>query len=991
MILGGRGLKKVFNRRIVFQNISFEVQSGQVLSITGPNGSGKSTASKIICGVISPTAGEVSLTDEGVSIDRDKVHSYVGFVAPYLELYGEFSAVENLCLEARARGMNWKNQDWIDEILRVVGLFNRRNDEVRSFSSGMKQRLKYAAALLHEPQVLVLDEPTANLDAAGTDMVFALIDKYRKDRIVVIATNDEKETALGDVRVVLRGTSLIEMANDEMITPQGIKKNSLKLTFPVEGMTCASCVLRVETALKAVAGVEDAVVNLATESVSVEIEPSKVTMDTLKKAVEDAGYKIVDTADDVDSLKVEAEHRKQEYEDLWHRFKIGAILSAIIIVGSMPEIFGFVRAIPVGPRNILLLALTAPVLFYVGGRFFKGFWIAARHRTADMNTLISVGSLSAFLYSSIATLWPGIFETAGNSPYVYFDTSAVIITLILLGKILEAKAKQKSSEAVRKLIGLRPPSAHLYVDGNIVDVPVSVIQIGDVLRIMPGERIPLDGKVVAGFATIDEAMLTGESVPVERTMGGHVLGGTVCLDGAMTIMAERLGKESFVARVARLVEDAQTSKPPVQRLVDKVASIFVPTVITLALSSAIVWAVLGPAPQLTHSLLAFVAVLIVACPCALGLATPTAIMVGTGRGAEMGTLIRNSEALEEARKITSIVFDKTGTITAGEMKVVDLMPNLGVNEIDLLRFAAMAEAELTHPMGVAVVKEAKRLGLDHEARGIIPTDTGGEHFKSIAGQGVEKVIHDGSTNILVRVGKLDFVGPRPGLTSESDYLKRVQSRAGEMGASVLYVSQQIDPSKSPNLLGSLLVADYVRENAAETVRRLKELGLKTYLLTGDNDGAARQMATHVSVNEYFANVTPEGKLNKIRELQAKGEVVAFVGDGINDSPALAQADIGIAMASGTDIAMESAGITLVRNDLSLVPSSILLSRKTIGIIKQNLFWAFFYNVLLIPLAAGALFPLTGWQLNPMAAAVAMALSSVSVVSNSLRLKHVKIT
>lgn len=776
-----------------------------------------------------------------------------------------------------------------------------------------------------------------------------------------------------------------------MIAPQGIKRKSVKLTLPVEGMTCASCVLRVETALKGVAGVEDAVVNLATESASVEIEPSKVTVDALKKAVGDAGYKIIDTADDVDALKVEAEHRKKEYEDLWHRFKIGAILSAIIVVGSMPEIFGFVRVVPAELRNFLLLALTAPVLFYVGGKFFKAFWIAARHRTADMNTLISVGSLSAFIYSSIVTFWPGIFETAGNSAYVYFDTSAVIITLILLGKILEAKAKQKSSEAVRKLIGLQPTSAHLYVDGNIVDVPVSVVQIGDVLKIMPGERIPLDGKVLAGFATIDEAMLTGESVPVERAAGGHVLGGTVCLDGAMTIAAEKVGKESFVARIARLVEDAQTSKPPVQRLVDKVASVFVPTVITLALLSAIAWAVFGPAPQLIHALLAFVAVLIVACPCALGLATPTAIMVGTGRGAEMGALIRNSEALEEARRITSIVFDKTGTITAGEMKVVELMPNLGVSENDLLILAAVGEAESTHPMGVAVIKEAKRRGLDDEVREIISAENGRDLFKSIAGQGVEKVIHDGATKILVRVGKLDFVGERAGVTSESDFVSRVQSRAGETGASILYVSQKIDPSKIPNILGSLLVADYVRENAAETVRRLKELGLKTYLLTGDNDAAAKQMASHVSVDEYSSNVTPEGKLNKIKELQANGEVVAFVGDGINDSPALAQADIGIAMASGTDIAMESAGITLVRNELSLVPNSILLSRKTIAIIKQNLFWAFFYNVLLIPLAAGALYPLTGCQLSPMAAAVAMALSSVSVVSNSLRLKHVKIT
>lgn len=773
------------------------------------------------------------------------------------------------------------------------------------------------------------------------------------------------------------------MANDSMSMTDETRKSKIKLTLPVEGMTCASCVLRVENALKGVSGVESAVVNLATESASVEIEPSRVSIDILKKAVENAGYKIIDTADEVDSVKAEAESREREYKSLWKKFVIGAVLTVIIMVGSMPEVFSFVEIIPLEIRNIVMMILTIPVMFYVGGKFFKGFWNAARHRTTDMNTLVSVGTMSAFIYSAVATIWPSVFVSAGKSADVYFDTSAVIITLILLGKILEAKAKWKSSEAVRKLIALQPTTAHLVVDGRDVDVPLSTIQVGSNLRVKPGERVPVDGRILNGFAMVDESSLTGESIPVERTVGSSVLGGTVCLDGTMIIQAEKVGKESFIARVAKLVEDAQTSKPQVQRLADKVASIFVPTVIILALVSAIAWAIFGPAPQLIHSLMAFVAVLIVACPCALGLATPTAIMVGTGRGAEMGTLIRDSDTLEQARKITSVIFDKTGTLTAGEMRVVEIIPVGGIPQDDLLRLAAVAEFHSTHPLGKAVVDETKRRGLSCD----IDDDTS---FKSFEGLGVEKAFHEGGAERTVRVGKLDFVSDDGSIRNDSEFQGKVSRRAQDLTASVLYVSNHKGGLGEREILGAILVSDYVREDAAATVGKIKEIGLKTYLLTGDQEASAKRVADSVGVDAFFANVTPEGKLNKIKEIQDSGEVVAFVGDGINDAPALTQADIGIAMASGTDIAVESADITLVRNELSLVPRSILLSRKTIRVIKQNLFWAFFYNILLIPLAAGAFYPLTGWQLNPMFASVAMALSSVSVVSNSLRLKRIKI-
>ncbi|MFZ1080399.1 MAG: heavy metal translocating P-type ATPase, partial [Candidatus Kryptoniota bacterium] len=707
-------------------------------------------------------------------------------------------------------------------------------------------------------------------------------------------------------------------------------RNKIKLTLPVEGMTCASCVVRVQNALKNIVGVDQAVVNLATESATVEIEPSSVNLDTLKKAVENAGYKIIDTADEIDSIKAEAKAREKEYRNLWRKFILGAILTALIMVGSMPEIFPFVL-VSVAVRDFLLMLLTVPVMFYAGGKFFSGFWNVTKHGTADMNTLIAVGTSSAFVYSAAAALFNPQLP-------VYFDTSAVIITLILLGKILEAKAKWRSSEAVRKLIALQPTTSHLILDGNEIDVPLTAVQVGSILRVKPGERIPVDGKVVDGFSMIDESMLTGESMPVERTNGGRVLGGTVCLDGALTIQAEKLGKESFIARVANLVEEAQTSKPPVQRLVDKVASVFVPVVIGIALASALAWMFFGPSPHLVHSLMAFVAVLIVACPCALGLATPTAIMVGTGRGAEMGILIRSSEALERARKVTSVIFDKTGTITAGEMKVVEIISYNGTAEDDLLRLAVLAEIHSEHPIGKAVIEEAKRR---NSIYGSSLPETG-DRFKNYAGKGVEVEIHEqAATSKIIRAGKLEFVHNGGSKALAENFESKVLERMRELTATVLYVSVDSE------IVGAILVTDYIRDDAMDALAQVRNLGLKTYLLTGDSEASAKRIAGQVGIEKYFVNVSPEGKLDVIKNLQEKGEVIAFVGDGINDAPALAQADLGIAMASGSDIAMEAADITLVRNELKLVSKSISLSRSTLMVIKQNLFWAFFYNVILI--------------------------------------------
>ncbi len=760
-------------------------------------------------------------------------------------------------------------------------------------------------------------------------------------------------------------------------TPRNGAKNKIRLTLPVQGMTCASCVLRVETALKKVDGVDEAVVNLATESATVEIEPERVNVDLLKSAVEDAGYKIIDTADEVDALKAESKAREREYRKLWQKFVVGVVLAVPILIGSMPEVFPFVRGIGDRLRDVVMMLLTVPVMLYVGGQFFKGFWTALRHKTADMNTLVAVGTASAFLYSAVATLWPAVFASSGKPVQVYFDTSAVIIVLILLGKILEAKAKWKSSEAVRKLLALQPAIAHLLLNGDEVDVPLTAVQVGSILRVRPGERIPVDGQVIDGFSMVDESMLTGESIPVERTLGTPVLGGTVCLDGVLTVKAEKIGKDSFITRIAGLVEEAQTSKPPVQRLADKVASVFVPAVIVAALVAATAWALLGPSPVLVHSLMAFVAVLIIACPCALGLATPTAIMVGTGRGAEMGILVRSSEALEQARKITSVVFDKTGTVTVGEMRVVETIPLNGIAENELIGLAALAEANSEHPIARAVVDEAKH-------RGLTIGSNISSGFKNFAGRGVQINVTDSADAAEVRVGKLEFVAENANGEARRSAAERVDGRSTELAATVLYVSRR------DSILGAILVSDFVRDSAVETINSVRKLGLKVRLLTGDGEAAARRIAAQVGIDKYFANILPDGKYKAIKELQETGEVVAFVGDGINDAPALAQADLGIAMATGTDIAVEAADITLVRNDLRLVPLSIGLSKRTLRVIKENLFWAFFYNVILIPLAAGALYPLTGWQLNPMIASVAMALSSVSVVSNSLRLKRIKI-
>lgn len=766
------------------------------------------------------------------------------------------------------------------------------------------------------------------------------------------------------------------MENSPKIS-EDTKKNKIKLTLPVQGMTCASCVLRVENALKKVEGVDRAVVNLATESATVEFQPASVTVDTLKEAVEKAGYKIIDTADGIDILKAETEAREREYKSLWRRFLVGVILTIPVLVGSMGSVFPFVSVLPTSTVNFAMMLLTIPILFYVGNRFFVGFWNSLKHVTADMNTLVAVGSASGFIYSAVATLWPQLFISAGKGTDVYFDTSAVIITLILLGKILEAKAKWKSSEAVRKLMALQPTTAHLLLDGKEVDVPLSVVQNGGLLRVRPGERIPVDGKVVEGFSMVDESMLTGESIPVERTVGGQVFGGTVSLDGVVTVQAEKVGKDSFVTRIANLVEEAQTSKPPVQRLADKVASIFVPAVIIIALVSAGAWALFGPSPILIHSLMTFVAVLIVACPCALGLATPTAIMVGTGRGAELGILIRNSESLEQARKITSVVFDKTGTLTAGEMRVVETIPLGGARENDLLKLAAFVEANSEHPIAKAIVDEARNRNIFGEAGSV-------SGFKNFAGKGVEVALHDSAGVSTLRVGKFDFVSGSDSTPAVGQFQEEVARRTKDLAATVLFVS------RDEEILGAILISDFIREGSRETVKAIRRLGLKSYLLTGDTEDSARRIAGQVGIDKYFANVLPDGKFEVIRKLQEYGEVVAFVGDGINDAPALTQADLGIAMATGTDIAVEAANITLVRNDLKLVPLSISLSKGTLKVIKQNLFWAFFYNIVLIPLAAGAFYPFTGLQLNPMLASVAMALSSVSVVSNSLRLKRTKL-
>ncbi|MBM3139966.1 MAG: copper-translocating P-type ATPase [Chloroflexi bacterium] len=766
--------------------------------------------------------------------------------------------------------------------------------------------------------------------------------------------------------------------------------------FVVRGMVCASCVRRVEKALTAVAGVERASVNLATEEATVVGPPA---LAAFKEAVSRAGYELwlPDEAEAGAARDRLEEERRVEYRALRSRVIVSLGVAALLaawmpLTWLFPDLHHSLRT---GFVHTAFFALALPVQLWAGWTFYQGTWRVGRHGSTDMNTLIAVGTSAAFGYSVVATFAPQIFAGIdGIEPAVFFDTSTAIIGLVLLGRMLEARAKGQTGEAVRALIALRPHTARVLEDGEEFEIPVKAVQPGDVVIVRPSEQIPVDGEVVEGTSAVDESMLTGESVPVPKGTGDRVFGATLNITGLLRIRVTAVGADSALARIVRLVEEAQGSKAPIQGLADRVASVFVPIVFLVAGLTFLGWLLLGPEPAFTVAILNAVAVLIIACPCALGLATPTAIMVGTGRAAQRGVLFRHAEALQQARRIDTVLLDKTGTITEGRPQVVsvELAPDAPVDPDALVRLAASAERGSEHPYAAALVREAERRGL-----ALAWPDT----FEAVAGHGIVARVEGRE----VLAGNAELLAGR-GARAETRGATRLDllaEQAAERGETPIRVA--VDGVAA----GVIAVADRVREASAPGVRRLQSLGVEVVMLTGDQEGPARAVAEAVGLREYVARVRPEDKARLVRERQRAGHTIAMVGDGINDAPALAAADVGIAIGTGTDVAMETAPVTLMRPDLLGIASAIAVSRATMRVMWQNLGWAFGYNVLLIPVAAGLgylfftglldvqevprlLQPVFGERgfLNPIAAAAAMALSSVSVMTNSLRLRTARV-
>ena len=742
------------------------------------------------------------------------------------------------------------------------------------------------------------------------------------------------------------------------------EKKPLQTTISVGGMTCAACVRRVETALKDAEGVADVSVNLATARATVTHEENWGGVEALEKIISDQGYEYLGVLKETLEDPVTAA-REREIKDLRLKFIVGAVLSIVIFMGSMQHWFPFLAAIS---RDIMLpvmFVLTTPVVFWVGSRFYIGAAKAAKQRTTDMNTLVAVGAFSAYLYSVAATFSPGIFAAAGVAPHVYYDGAAMIVTLILLGRLLEAKAKGKTSAAIRRLIELKPKTARVIRDTVEKDIPIEDVMKGDVIVVRPGEKIPTDGLVVSGNSAVDESMLTGESMPVFKEAGHQVYAATLNKSGSFVFKATRVGAETALARIIHLVEEAQGSKAPIQRLADKVASIFVPVVFAIGAAAFVVWYFFVPDPVFSRALLNFVSVLVIACPCALGLATPTAVMVGTGIGAESGILIKGGESLEKAYKLTTVVFDKTGTLTKGEPEVTDIIVAPGADRKKVLQVAASIEAVSEHPVAAAIVKQGRR-----EQISIFQV----HRFEAMSGLGAGAFLNE-SVCLLGNRRLMESKGINPEVLSEE-----AAKLAGE-GKTCVFVAEE------DRAIGIIALADLPKDSAGETVSSLKKMGLSVAMITGDNVNTANAIGGALGIDHVMAEVLPGDKAGEIRRLQESGQVVAMVGDGINDAPALTAADIGIAIGAGTDVAIEASDITLMTDDLRSVPRAIRLSFETMKVIRQNLFWAFIYNILGIPVAAGVLYPFFGILMNPEFAAAAMALSSVSVVSNSLRLRR----
>jgi len=740
-------------------------------------------------------------------------------------------------------------------------------------------------------------------------------------------------------------------------------KNIERIIAPIEGMTCASCVARVEKSILKVDGVKNVSVNLATEKVMIEFETGKIDLSKIAKTVEDAGYKIDFTSDSKKAEKKDndvTDKLRETNKKLKNDFILALLFSIPIVIlnmGAMWISFEDLFSLTLDDVNKILLILTTPVIFISGKRFFKIFFSNLKHFSADMNTLVAVGTGSAYLYSTAVTLFPNLFLSANQTSHVYFDTAAVIITLILMGKWLEAKAKTKTGSTIKKLLNLKPEFALIKKNGVEVKVSIDEIKTGDTVLVKPGGKIPADGIVLSGNSVVDESMITGESIPVEKSVGAKVIGGTINKNGYIEFEITAVGDNSLLGQIIRMVEEAQGSKAPIQNLADKVASVFVPVVIVISIVTFIAWTISGS--SFNTALINFVAVLIIACPCALGLATPTAIIVGTGKAAQLGILIKDGESLETAHKISTIIFDKTGTLTEGRPVLTRIRTN-DISEEELLQYAASLEKKSEHPFGESILAAAQKRNLSlFESELLVNT----------IGRGILGKVNGSE----VAAGNISFMNEH---SIKIDSWVNQAEKEISRGGTIIFVA--IDKK----IKGLLKLEDVIRNESKDAVKKLKDMGLKVVMLTGDNQQNAKYIAENAGIDFFEAEILPDEKAKAIKKFQKENEIVAMVGDGINDSPALAQSDIGIALGTGTDIAIESSSIIIIRNDLNALVSAIQLSKKTIKTIKQNLFWAFFYNVICIPLAALGL-------LNPMFAALAMSLSSVSVVSNSLRIKNFK--
>jgi Cu+-exporting ATPase len=749
---------------------------------------------------------------------------------------------------------------------------------------------------------------------------------------------------------------------------------TIEMVLPIEGMTCASCVNRIERFLQKTDGVVEANVNLATERATVRVDPAVAGRTELVAAVEAAGYDVraerfpeqptaVELAAEVDA---DAQAKDRELADL----RLRALVSLAIAVGIMALMFWPNRPFGMEEANKLALLPATFVQFWAGGRFLRAAWKAGRHGDATMDTLVAIGTLAAWGYSTVVTLWPIVVMEAGREPETYFDSSTIIVGLILLGRWMEARAKRQTAGAIRALVGLQAKTARILRGDRDVDVPIEQVQVGDLVRVRPGEKVPVDGVVTEGTSSLDQSMLTGESMPVQKGPGDEVIGATINGSGSLVFRATRVGRDTVLAQIVDMVEQAQGSKAPIQALADRISAVFVPIVLLLAAITFLAWLVFGPEPGFTLGLVAAITVLIIACPCAMGLATPTAIMVGTGRAAQAGILIRGGEALEHAGRVDAVIFDKTGTLTVGRPEVTAVLPAAGMSEATLLDLAASAERGSEHPLAAAIVGRAR----EDELGFLQATD-----FEALTGLGAVAVVD----------GRSVAVGNR----------RLMEARAIEVGAlaaradgEALEGRTSVFVAVDGHVAGLLVIADPIKTEASAAIRELAARGTQAGLVTGDGRATAESVARAVGIapDHVLAEVMPGDKAERVKALQAEGKVVAMVGDGINDAPALAQADLGVAIGTGTDVAIEASDVTLVGGDPRLVTSAITLSRRTMRVIRENLGWAFGYNIVLIPVAMGILYPFTGLTLNPALAAGAMAISSVSVVLNSLRLRRVDV-